>query len=81
MHVPRDLIDEIQHELLVSSRELAADTARAGALMELTVEASATAARLGRPLSIVNYLESARTPAERSRRAVQVRQLRARLPS
>ena len=77
MQMPRDLIDEIEHELLVSSRELAADTQRAEILVELDLEARATAARLGRPLSIPDYLDSARTPAKRARRAAQLRQLRA----
>jgi hypothetical protein len=77
MHLPRDLIEEIDHELHTSSRELAADTLRARILIELDLEARATAARLGRPLDILIYLDSARTPAERTRRAAQLRQLRA----
>ena len=78
MHLPRDLIEEIEHEFHTSSRELAADTLRARILIELNLEARTTAARLGRPLGIQIYLDSARTPAERARRAAQLRRLRPR---
>jgi hypothetical protein len=77
MHLPRDLIAEIEHELRTSARELAADTLRTRILIELDHEARTAAACLGRPLGILIYLDSARTPAERARRAAQLRQLRA----
>jgi hypothetical protein len=75
--LPRDLIDEIAHELDSCSRQLTVDSRRATGLLELHAEAGAAAARLGRPLTVFDYLDGARGPGERTRRAAQLNALRA----
>ena len=76
MQLPRDLIDEIERELDSCSRQLTVDSRRARALLELHAEAGVAAARLGRPLTVFNYLDSAGDLHHRARRAAQLRQLR-----
>jgi hypothetical protein len=77
MLLPRDLIDEIERELSTCSRQLAVDSRRAKALLELHAEAVVAAARLGRPPSVFEYLDGAPDPEERTRRIAQRHALRA----
>ena len=77
MLLPRDLIEEIEHELRTCSHQLATDSHRAEALIELHAEATTAATRIGRPLTLFAYIAAATDAHERARRAAQLRHLRA----
>jgi ribonuclease BN (tRNA processing enzyme) len=69
--------DEIDQELRLCLRELAMGRERAGALLAIRREAEITAARLGRRLSIFDYVNAAPDAHAQARRAAQLHKLRA----
>ena len=73
---PLDFRDEVASELRATYRELAGDRERIAALEELERLTIDLAARLRRPLTVFDVVESAPDGQERARRIALVRELR-----
>jgi hypothetical protein len=65
---PRDLVDEIDAELLAARRKAVWDDARVRALEELLETTRRVARELSRPATLTDLLATAPDPAERHRR-------------
>jgi hypothetical protein len=74
---PRDLVDEIDAELVAARRVLTWDGARVRALEELLATARSVALDLGRGVEPADLVAAAPTEAERTRRQRLMRTLRA----
>ncbi len=57
MSVPRDLLDEIDRELLLASHALVRDARRLAQLIELNRHALTVSIRLGRPLVVTELVD------------------------
>src|SRR5262249_12921880 len=66
--LPRDVIDEIEHELAATRAAIGQDRARGAALEELQAIALVLAATRGRPTTARDLLCAAPSAAERERR-------------
>lgn len=66
--LPRDLVDEIERELMAARAVVSADRVRTAALEELQVLVLVLAATRGRPAGPSDLLRAAPTSLERERR-------------
>ena len=78
MRMPTDFVAEVELELAEARRRLRRESARWSALEELCERATEVAARLRRPVTVVDVLASAEDEHERRRVAELVRELRSR---
>ena len=75
--LPGDFLDELAYELEASEQQARRQAERLAILCELQRIATATARRLGRPVTVVDIIESADNESERSRLTTLVNKLRA----
>jgi hypothetical protein len=76
-HLPRSFVDEIELELHAARSSVASDRERLAALEELHELATALGGELARTITVFDLVRSAPGDAERQRRILLVRQLRA----
>ena len=74
--LPRDLVVEIDAELVCARRRMAVDAARLRALEELLDMARRVERELGRVPTLIDIVATAPTPADRERRRALMRALR-----
>jgi len=75
--LPGDFLDELAYELEASEQQARRQAERLAILSELHRVATATARRLGRPVTVLDIIESADDEPERDRLTVLVNRLRA----
>jgi hypothetical protein len=75
--LPGDFLDELADELEASELQARVQAERLAALSELQRVATAAARRLGRPVTVLDIIESADGEPERERLTVLVNRLRA----
>jgi hypothetical protein len=75
--LPGDFLDELAYELDASEQEARRQAERLAILSELHRVATATARRLGRPVTVVDIIESADEESDRERLTELVKRLRA----
>ena len=76
-NLPRDFLDELAYELEASEQQARWQAERLAVLSELHRIATATAHRLGRPVTVLDIIESADDESERNRLTALVNRLRA----
>jgi len=76
-NLPRDFLDELAYELEASEQQARWQAERLAVLSELHRIATATARRLGRPVTVLDIIESADDESERNRLTALVNRLRA----
>jgi hypothetical protein len=75
--LPGDFLDELADELEASEQQARLQAERLATLSELHRVATATARRLGRPVTVLDIIESAHDGPERDRLTALVNRLRA----
>lgn len=75
--LPGDFLDELGYELEASEQQARRQAERLAILSELQRVATVTARRLGRPVTVVDIIESAAGEGERDRLTALVNRLRA----
>jgi len=76
-HLPGDFLDELAYELEASEQQARVQAERLATLSELHRAATAAARRLGRPVTVLDIIESADNEPERDRLTALVNRLRA----
>jgi len=75
--LPGDFLDELAYELEASEQQARRQAERLAILSELQRVATAAARRLGRPVTVLDIIESAEDHSERDRLTALVNRLRA----
>src|SRR5215467_8114203 len=75
--LPGDFLDELAYELEASEQQARSQAERLAVLSELHRVTTATARRLGRPVTVLDIIESADDESERNRLTALVNRLRA----
>ena len=75
--LPADFLDELGYELEASEQHARRQAERLAILSELQRVATAAARRLGRPVTVLDIIESAEEQSERDRLTALVNRLRA----
>jgi len=75
--LPGDFLDELAYELEASEQQARLQAERLATLSELHRAATAAARRLGRPVTVLDIIESADNEPERDRLTALVNRLRA----
>ena len=75
--LPGDFLDELAYELEASGQQARGQAERLAILSELHRVATAVARQLGRPVTVVDIIESADDDSERDRLTALVNRLRA----
>jgi hypothetical protein len=75
--LPGDFLDELAYELEASEQQARLQAERLATLSELHRAATAAARRLGRPVTVLDIIESADNGPERDRLTALVNRLRA----
>lgn len=76
-HLPGDFLDELAYELDASEQQARQQAERLAILSELHHVATAVARQLGRPVTVLDIIESAADDSERDRLTALVNRLRA----
>ncbi len=75
--LPGDFLEELAYELEASEQQARGQAERLAILSELQHVATAAARRLGRPVTVLDIIESANDQSERDRLTALVNRLRA----
>ena len=75
--LPGDFLDELAYELEASERQARGQAERLAILSELHRIATATARHLGRPVTVLDIIESAADQSDRDRLTALVNRMRA----
>ena len=76
MEIPRDIVDEIERELVATRDRVVTDAERLAQLVELQSLAISASLQLGRPATVVDLFDAAENDESTSRVAALVRILR-----